>query len=237
MEGQSTSPRNEEGDWHVTELTTAWDVDRRIVVDSAEKVVLVRFSSYTTPPDEVVFSSSGLAPSTDGGEEDEADDAFLDALDDIGGGRSSKKRSRGHHSSRQPPSSRSRKEPGAASPSSLAGSAHYLATQQMDAMLHVLAPKVRKFCKIFTVDTTRVTEFNSLYELGHEQDPFAVMFFYRNTHIKIDVGTGNTNRINFFAFEDWKEFVPLIEAVYRAGRLGKHMTASEKSYSLVAVQR
>lgn len=179
----------------VLALHSAWDVDRHIVLHSAEKLVLVRFSSYAIPPDDIVFHELGEPPSAG--------------------------------------TKRSRSLAG----NSLVGAEHYLLTQKMDALLEMLAPKVRKFCAIYTVDTTKVTEFNALYELGHDKDPFAVMFFFRNAHIKVDVGTGNTNKINFFAFEDWQEFLPIIEAAFRAGKLGKRIATTEKSYSHVSLRR
>ena len=41
-------------------------------------------------------------------------------------------------------------------------------------------------------------DFNKMYEL---YDPCTVMFFFRNKHIMIDLGTGNNNKINW-AMED-----------------------------------
>lgn len=254
----------------VTELHTAWDVDRRIVLDSADKVVMVRFSSYCCPPDEMVFHDLRTRQDEEkaeaenernnrkrkhrresyGSDVDEEDD-LLDALNEMEQKhhrhkKSKKRKGEVHHSdssyghrigheeehflSLSTSTSSSNSAP-------IAGMEHYLATQKMDALLMELAPKVRKFCTIFTVDTTKVTAFNALYELGHDRDPFALMFFYRNTHIKIDVGTGNTNKINFFAFEDWSELLPMVEAVYRAGKLGKHMTSVERQYSTVSLRR
>jgi len=97
----------------VTELHTAWDVDRHIVLDSADKVVLVRFSSYCTPPDEIVFY--GLRSSNKEEEpkqkrkkeeeEDDDDDDLLDALASIESkrerkrmkGKEKEKKHRHHH--------------------------------------------------------------------------------------------------------------------------------------------
>ena len=41
-------------------------------------------------------------------------------------------------------------------------------------------------------------DFNKMYEL---YDPCTVMFFFRNKHMMIDLGTGNNNKINW-AMED-----------------------------------
>lgn len=47
---------------------------------------------------------------------------------------------------------------------------------------------------VYLVDTTEVPDFNTMYEL---YDPCTTMFFYRNKHIMIDLGTGNNNKINW----------------------------------------
>jgi DIM1 family U5 snRNP protein len=46
-----------------------------------------------------------------------------------------------------------------------------------------------------------------MYEL---YDPCTVMFFYRNKHIMIDLGTGNNNKINW-AMDDKQEMIDVIE--------------------------
>lgn len=37
-------------------------------------------------------------------------------------------------------------------------------------------------------------DFNTMYEL---YDPVSVMFFFRNKHMMIDLGTGDNNKINW----------------------------------------
>lgn len=49
-------------------------------------------------------------------------------------------------------------------------------------ILHLISNKV---------DITEVPDFNKMYEL---YDPCTVMFFYRNKHMMIDLGTGNNNK-------------------------------------------
>lgn len=56
-----------------------------------------------------------------------------------------------------------------------------------------------------------------MYEL---YDPVTVMFFYRNKHMLIDLGTGNNNKINW-AFKDKQEFIDICEVIYRAAKKGK----------------
>ena len=61
---------------------------------------------------------------------------------------------------------------------------------------------------IYLIDITKVPDFkyfyfnltltnyyfSTMYEL---YDPVTVMFFYRNKHMMIDLGTGNNNKINW----------------------------------------
>ena len=49
------------------------------------------------------------------------------------------------------------------------------------------------------------------YEL---YDPCTVMFFYRNKHMMIDLGTGNNNKLNW-ALTDTQEFIDILETIYR----------------------
>ncbi|KAM0865308.1 hypothetical protein ACQ4PT_043352 [Festuca glaucescens] len=49
---------------------------------------------------------------------------------------------------------------------------------------------VKNFAVIYLVDITEIPDFNTMYEL---YDPSTVMFFFRNKHIMIDLGTGNNN--------------------------------------------
>ncbi|KAF8742330.1 hypothetical protein AX14_005197 [Amanita brunnescens Koide BX004] len=64
----------------------------------------------------------------------------------------------------------------------------------MDETLYAIAEKVQNFAVIYLTDITEVPDFNKMYEL---YDPCTVMFFYRNKHIMIDLGTGNNNKINW----------------------------------------
>nr|TKW23846.1 hypothetical protein SEVIR_3G013951v2 [Setaria viridis] len=57
-----------------------------------------------------------------------------------------------------------------------------------------------------------------------------VMFFFRNKHIMIDLGTGNNNKINW-ALKDKQEFVDIVETVYRGARKGRCLVIAPKDYS------
>ncbi|KAA1080108.1 U4/U6-U5 snRNP complex subunit dib1 [Puccinia graminis f. sp. tritici] len=72
---------------------------------------------------------------------------------------------------------------------------------RMDETLYGISEKVKNFAVIYLVDITKVPDFTKMYEL---YDPCTVMFFYRNKHIMIDLGTGNNNKINW-AMDDKQE--------------------------------
>ncbi|EMS48495.1 Thioredoxin-like protein 4A [Triticum urartu] len=88
---------------------------------------------------------------------------------------------------------------------------------QMDEVLSGVAETIKNFAVIYLVDITEVPDFNTMYEL---YDPSTVMFFFRNKHIMIDLGTGNNNKINW-AMKDKQEFVDIVETVYRGARNNK----------------
>lgn len=96
-----------------------------------------------------------------------------------------------------------------------------------DEVLMSIADKVKNFAKIYCVDITEVPDFSSMYEL---YDPCTTMFFYRNKHIMVDLGTGNNNKINW-ALADKQEMIDIIETVYRGARKGRGLVVSPKDYS------
>ncbi|RYR22486.1 hypothetical protein Ahy_B03g067779 [Arachis hypogaea] len=98
---------------------------------------------------------------------------------------------------------------------------------QMDEVLAAVAETIKSFAVIYLVDITEVPDFNTMYEL---YDPCTVMFFFRNKHIMIDLGTGNNNKINW-ALKDKQEFIDIVETVYRGARKGRGLVISPKDYS------
>uniref|UniRef100_A0A8C6WNX4 Thioredoxin-like protein n=1 Tax=Neogobius melanostomus TaxID=47308 RepID=A0A8C6WNX4_9GOBI len=94
-------------------------------------------------------------------------------------------------------------------------------------VLYSIAEKVKNFAVIYLVDITEVPDFNKMYEL---YDPCTVMFFFRNKHIMIDLGTGNNNKINW-TMEDKQEMIDIVETVYRGARKGRGLVVSPKDYS------
>ena len=97
----------------------------------------------------------------------------------------------------------------------------------MDEVLYSIAELVKNYAVIYLVDTTEVPDFNTMYEL---YDPCTTMFFFRNKHIMIDLGTGNNNKINW-AIGDKQEVIDIVETVYRGARKGRGLVVSPKDYS------
>ncbi|TVU30293.1 hypothetical protein EJB05_21903 [Eragrostis curvula] len=97
----------------------------------------------------------------------------------------------------------------------------------MDEVLSSVAETIKNFAVIYLVDITEVPDFNTMYEL---YDPSTVMFFFRNKHIMIDLGTGNNNKINW-AMKDKQEFIDIVETVYRGARKGRGLVIAPKDYS------
>ncbi|GHP02576.1 thioredoxin-like protein yls8 [Pycnococcus provasolii] len=97
----------------------------------------------------------------------------------------------------------------------------------MDEMLSKISERVKNWAAIYLVDIKQVPDFNTMYEL---YDPCTVMFFHRNKHIMVDMGTGNNNKINW-ALNDEQEFIDIAETVFRGARKGRGLVVSPKEYS------
>ena len=97
----------------------------------------------------------------------------------------------------------------------------------MDETLFSVADKISNFGVIYLVDIVETPDFNDMYEL---YDPCTIMFFYRNKHIMIDLGTGNNNKINW-PIEHDQEMIDIIETVFRGARKGRGLVVSPKDYS------
>nr|CAD2160668.1 unnamed protein product [Meloidogyne enterolobii]CAD2169711.1 unnamed protein product [Meloidogyne enterolobii] len=93
---------------------------------------------------------------------------------------------------------------------------------RMDETLYKIANKIKNFAVCYLVP-----DFNKMYEL---YDPVTVMFFFRNKHIMVDLGTGNNNKINW-PMHDGQELIDIIETVYRGARKGRGLVISPKDYS------
>ena len=98
---------------------------------------------------------------------------------------------------------------------------------QMDETLASIADDVKNFAVIYLVDHTEIQDFNEMYEL---YDSCTVMFFHRNKHIMVDMGTGNNNKITF-AITDRQDLIDVIEVVYRGARKGIGLVVGPEDYS------
>lgn len=67
----------------------------------------------------------------------------------------------------------------------------------MDKTLAGVVTKLQNMAVIYTVDIEDIPDFNKMYEL---YDPVCIMFFFKNKHIMVDVGTGNNNKSTFNPF-------------------------------------
>lgn len=110
---------------------------------------------------------------------------------------------------------------------------------KQDEVLYRIADKCKNFAVFYLVDIDEVPDFNKMYELYDASTgipaPFSsrlmvVMFFFRNKHMMIDLGTGNNNKINW-AMEDKQEMIDIIEEVYRGAKKGRGLVISPKDYS------
>jgi DIM1 family U5 snRNP protein len=97
---------------------------------------------------------------------------------------------------------------------------------RMDDTLAGIADDIKNFAVIFLVDIGEVPDFNDMYEI---YDPCTVMFFFRNKHIMIDLGTGNNNKITW-AIEK-QDMIDITETCYRGARKGRGLVISPKDYS------
>lgn len=98
---------------------------------------------------------------------------------------------------------------------------------RQDEVLFKIADRIRNFAVIYLVDLDEVPDFNKMYEL---YDRNTIMFFYRNKHMMVDLGTGNNNKINW-VLEEKQELIDIIETVYKGARKGRGLVISPKDYS------
>ncbi|KTW29553.1 mitosis protein dim1 [Pneumocystis jirovecii RU7] len=102
---------------------------------------------------------------------------------------------------------------------------------RQDEVLYKIAEKVVNFAVIYLVDIDEVPDFKQMYEL---YDRCTIMFFYRNKHMMIDLGTGNNNKINW-ALEDKQELIDIFETVYKGARKGRGLVISPKGLDLIII--
>ena len=97
---------------------------------------------------------------------------------------------------------------------------------RMDECLSGIAEDVKNFAVVYLVDVGEVRDFTEMYEL---YDACTVMFFFRNKHIMIDLGTGNNNKLT--SIVEKQELIDLIEVVYRGAKKGRGLVVAPKDHS------
>lgn len=100
----------------------------------------------------------------------------------------------------------------------------------MDETLFRILERVKNFAVIYLVNIDEVPDFNQMYELDHDpNEPYNIMFFWRNKHMMVDYGTGNNNKLNF-PIDDEQEVIDIIETIYRGATKGKGLVVSPRDY-------
>ncbi|CAK9160714.1 unnamed protein product [Ilex paraguariensis] len=98
----------------------------------------------------------------------------------------------------------------------------------MDEVLASVAEKIKNYAVTYLVDITevdgtfpeyskmktQVPDFNTMYEF---YDSSTVMFFFRNKHMMIDLGTRNNKKIKWI-LKDKQELIDIIDTVSRGAR-------------------
>ena len=97
---------------------------------------------------------------------------------------------------------------------------------RMDDVIAGVAEDIKNFAVVFCVDVGEVPDFTEMYEL---YDPCTVMFFFRNKHIMVDLGTGNNNKLT--AVVEKQELIDLVEVVYRGAKRGRGLVVAPKDHS------
>mmetsp|Transcript_102208 Transcript_102208/g.197870 ORF Transcript_102208/g.197870 Transcript_102208/m.197870 type:complete len:143 (-) Transcript_102208:139-567(-) len=97
---------------------------------------------------------------------------------------------------------------------------------KMDEIIYSAVEEIKSCCIVYLVDVQEVPDFNTMYELC---DPMTLMFFYRSKHMMIDLGTGNNNKVNW-PMNDKREFMGVLETVYRGAREGRGLVVAPQDY-------
>lgn len=63
------------------------------------------------------------------------------------------------------------------------------------------------------------------------REPCSVMFFHRGRHIKVDCGTGNTEKITF-AVSRVQDMIDIVEVVFRQARRGKGLAVAPRNFNV-----
>ena len=95
--------------------------------------------------------------------------------------------------------------------------------QRLDRVLRRASAYVRRFGVVYAVDLTHVPECPERWGVS-ETAPFAVQFFFRSRHMRVDCGTGDHNQLTGVV-PSVRDMVDMTELVYRQARRGKGLAA------------
>jgi len=100
-------------------------------------------------------------------------------------------------------------------------------TLYMDEVINKSIESLNNIAVFYKMDLKTAEEVVSIYELI---DPCSLMFFFRNKHIMVDLGTGNYNKINWL-FNSKQDCIDIIETIYRGVIKGKTLIFFNHNYS------
>ncbi|KAF1954911.1 thioredoxin-like protein 4A-like protein, partial [Byssothecium circinans] len=95
-----------------------------------------------------------------------------------------------------------------------------------DRVLAAVAEQVASFADVYTVDITRVTEFNAEYQLVNDT---SIMFFFAGRHIRCDCGTGEKRWISWVV-ESEEVLKEILETVWRGAGYGLEIVDGPEEY-------
>ncbi|TPX74299.1 hypothetical protein CcCBS67573_g04441 [Chytriomyces confervae] len=99
-----------------------------------------------------------------------------------------------------------------------------------DELLCSISEAVAGIATIYLVDTLEVPDFNKMYEL---KESCALMFFYRNKEISIDVGGTGLYRMIDWSCVERQDMAELVESVHRVARKGRSSVATSVVFKLL----
>ncbi|KAG9394784.1 mRNA splicing factor, thioredoxin-like U5 snRNP [Carpediemonas membranifera] len=93
-------------------------------------------------------------------------------------------------------------------------------TSMLDHILGSIQPMLANHASIFAVDTDKVKDFNDSFEIDEFLGP-CVIFFYRENHIQVDIGSGDNTRVYLSDARSKQEWINIIERVATESSRGR----------------
>eukprot|EP01012_Entosiphon_sulcatum_P026430 TRINITY_DN3187_c0_g1_i1.p2 TRINITY_DN3187_c0_g1~~TRINITY_DN3187_c0_g1_i1.p2 ORF type:complete len:145 (-),score=41.31 TRINITY_DN3187_c0_g1_i1:404-838(-) len=111
------------------------------------------------------------------------------------------------------------------------GSSWDPACMQMDELLVQLYDRVRPHVCVFVMDASDAPDVAHGYGLSPTTEPFALLFFYQQRQLSLEVGSGVTTNRFAVPIRDPQELLALLEAAYRGAKQGRQLVVSPKDYT------